>query len=384
MNVEISLHAPQGALTLHREPLRQKETLRAWDAADEYVLGFLADELGDVVADIAADQDKTLVVVNDSFGALGVALAPCRPISWSDSIISHQALAANLERNGRAGSATTLANTESLPGRIDMLVIKVPKSIAQLEHQLHRLRPSLHEDTIIIGAGMVRSIHTSTLEVFENVLGPTHTSLAKKKARLIFTDLDMDVTPGSPELIEWDHRGRRIVNWPGIFSASKLDVGTRCFLGALPQTDGHIRILDLGCGNGIVGLMAAADNPDAELVFIDESYGAVASAEATFRSSFPNRKAEFIVAADAADALDVDSVDLVLNNPPFHQNNALSDVVAWDMFQRANAVLRPGGEIWVVGNRHLKYHLKLQRIFGNCETMTGNPKFVVLRAEVSA
>jgi len=321
--------------------------------------------------------------VNDSFGALGVALAQCRPISWSDSMISHHALAANLDRNDRGGQAVPLANVEPPPDRIDVLIIKVPKSLAQLEHQLQRLRPSLHESTVIIGAGMTRAIHTSTLDVFTRVLGPTHTSLAKKKARLIFTDLEAEATPGASELIEWDYRGRTIVNWPGIFSASKLDVGTRCFLGALPDTEGPVRILDLGCGNGIVGLMAASANPDARLVFVDESYGAVASAEATFRNAFPEREAEFIVAHDVADVLEAESVDLVLNNPPFHQNNALSDVVAWDMFQRAKAVLRPGGEIWVVGNRHLKYHLKLQRIFGNCETMTGNPKFVVLRADAS-
>ena len=42
--------------------------------------------------------------------------------------------------------------------------------------------------------------------------------------------------------------------------------------------------------------------------------------------------------------------------------------------------LQVGGELWVVGNRHLAHHAKLQRIFRNCEVVGSSPKFVVLRA----
>ena len=75
-----------------------------------------------------------------------------------------------------------------------------------------------------------------------------------------------------------------------------------------------------------------------------------------------------------------DSVDFVLNNPPFHSHQATTDATALRMFTGARRVLRPGGELWVVGNRHLGHHVSLRRIFGNCRTVAGNPKFVVLRA----
>ena len=39
-----------------------------------------------------------------------------------------------------------------------------------------------------------------------------------------------------------------------------------------------------------------------------------------------------------------------------------------------------GGELVIVGNRHLDYQDKLERIFGNCELVTENKKFVILRA----
>jgi 16S rRNA (guanine1207-N2)-methyltransferase len=50
------------------------------------------------------------------------------------------------------------------------------------------------------------------------------------------------------------------------------------------------------------------------------------------------------------------------------------------MFSDARDALRPGGELWVIGNRHLGYHVKLRRLFGNSELIASDPKFVVLRA----
>ncbi|MFE0426511.1 methyltransferase, partial [Streptomyces sp. NPDC058953] len=71
-------------------------------------------------------------------------------------------------------------------------------------------------------------------------------------------------------------------------------------------------------------------------------------------------------------------------NPPFHSHRATTDTTARRMFTDARRVLRPGGELWVVGNRHLGYHVRLRRIFGDCETVAGHPKFVVLRAVAPA
>ena len=75
-----------------------------------------------------------------------------------------------------------------------------------------------------------------------------------------------------------------------------------------------------------------------------------------------------------------DSLDLVLCNPPFHQQQVVGDFLAWRMFQQARAALMTGGELWIVGNRHLGYHAKLKRLFRGVEQVAATPKFVVLRA----
>ena len=89
--------------------------------------------------------------------------------------------------------------------------------------------------------------------------------------------------------------------------------------------------------------------------------------------------AEFRV-GDGLVGVPADSVDLVLNNPPFHSHQATTDATAWRMFSGARRALRPGGELWVIGNRHLAYHVKLKRLFGNSQLVASDAKFVVLKA----
>jgi 16S rRNA (guanine1207-N2)-methyltransferase len=371
---------PWGELALARFPEDPRDLLRAWDASDEYLLGHLAQE--------KVPLDGTVVVVGDRWGSLVTALAEHRPVQITDSFLAQEATRANLARNGvEAGAVELLTTRDAPPERIDVLLVRVPKSLALLEDQLLRLAPAVHGGTVVVGTGMVKEIHTSTLRLFERILGPTRTSPARKKARLIFCTPDPALErPGNP----WPYSyalpdgigpvsGRTVVNHAGVFCADRLDIGTRFFLGHLPSARGGMRVVDLGCGNGVVGTAVAVAAPDTEVLFVDESFQAVASAEATYRASGAAGRAEFRV-GDGLAGVPAQSADLVLNNPPFHSHQATTDATAWRMFTGAKRVLRPGGELWVVGNRHLGYHLKLRRLFGNSQLVAGDPKFVVLRA----
>ena len=66
--------------------------------------------------------------------------------------------------------------------------------------------------------------------------------------------------------------------------------------------------------------------------------------------------------------------------PIFHQGEAITDHIAWQMFSDAHRVLPQGGELWIVGNRHLDYHNKLKRLFANAQVVASNSKFVILKA----
>lgn len=390
--------APPAELGLTRFPQDAREQLRAWDAADEYLLRELAEALNlselSETSELSGSSKRRVVVLGDRWGAITTSLAvggvPVTQIS--DSYLGQQATLANLARQGDPLPEVVLATTaEEFSGPIDVLLVRVPKSLALLEDQLCRLRPFVGAETKVVGTGMVTEIHTSTLEAFERIVGPTRTSLAVRKARLIFCEPDVELPhPENPWPLTYQlpdgigvASGRPVVNYAGTFSADHLDIGTRLFLQHLPSRPSAdaARIVDLGCGNGVVGLAAALADPGASVTFVDESYQAVASARATFAATFApgTRDAEFR-AGDGMAGFEPGSVDRVLNNPPFHSHQATTDATAWRMFTGARAALRRGGELWVVGNRHLGYHVKLKRLFGNCDVMGSNPKFVVMRA----
>ncbi|GAA5315620.1 MAG: 23S rRNA (guanine(1835)-N(2))-methyltransferase RlmG [Candidatus Pelagadaptatus aseana] len=370
---------PFGDYSLQRfPPATGKSPLRAWDAADQYLLQQLSEQP-------MADTDR-LLLLNDQFGALGLALHPWQPQSSGDSFLSQQACRNNLQFNNLSADSLTQLDSLSAPeGPFDVVLIKIPKTLALLEDQLYRLRPHLTETTRILAAAMARDIHTSTLQLFERIIGPTKTSLARKKARLIFchpqaAQLDGACATDSPYPSEYTlpETGWHLSNHANVFSQAKLDIGTRFFMEHIDKLPAAEQIIDLGCGNGLLGLLAAERQPEARIAFYDESHMALASAQENCRHILANPSRASFHLDNALASADSNSANLILNNPPFHQKNVVGDHIAWQMFKDAKRVLQADGELWVIGNRHLQYHAKLKKLFGNCQTAASNNKFVLL------
>lgn len=374
--METYLRGAQGEFTLRRLPLRVNDALRAWDAADEYLL-----------EDIAVRQlpeTARLAILNDSFGALAVALNRFYPVAISDSWLSQQATRMNLTDNGIDRSCVTLLNSLQSPREeIDYLLIKVPKTMALLEYQLIALLPWLTEQTQVIVAGMIKNLPPTAWKLMEELLGPVTTSLAKKKARLLYAKpAKIGVVPANPypKRYRLENSEFVIANHANVFSRDSLDIGTRFLLQHLPDNPAYRDYIDLGCGNGVVGLMLANRYPEARLRFIDESFMAVASAQENFNRAFEcQRQAEFI-ANDCLENVEKDSADCIVCNPPFHQQHAVGDHIARRMFLQSRQVLRQGGELRIIGNRHLNYHISLKKLFGRYQLVASNKKFVIFSA----
>ena len=389
MKAETLFKSPYGDFQLKRYPRNNRETLRAWDAADEYILQHLEENH-------LLQDDTSLLIVNDGFGGLSIPLSNLQPLVITDSYLSRQGILSNMQDNAIDEASISIIDSLLTPDKTTnirsnignhIVLIKLPKSLAMLEDQLHRIRPLLDEESIIIAAAMTRHVHLSTLQLFENIIGPTSSSRARKKSRLIFSQLDTSLPvnnnpyPKSFELpYELDGIRLAIKNHAAVFSQDKLDPGTRLFIENIPVAEHYKTIVDLGCGNGVLGLMAAITNPSARIIFTDDSYMAVESAIINFLSVFEDtREAEFLQ-TDCLQGVDDDSISLVLCNPPFHHDNAISDATAWRMFSESRTALHEGGELWVIGNRHLAYHAKLKHLFGNCEVVASNKKFVIHKA----
>ncbi|MNF65375.1 Ribosomal RNA large subunit methyltransferase G [compost metagenome] len=366
---------PFAQLDLIRQPEQQDDPLQAFDAADEYLLNHLHEQ--------GVTAETRILVLNDSFGALAASLASCASVTSSgDSHLGHIALQRNLARNGLAEAPMRFVPASQLPeGPFDRVLIRVPKTLALLEEQLIRLHGQLAPGATVVAAGMVKHLPHAAGDLLEKYIGPMQPSLAVKKARLLIaTPVDKPaVASPYPTRYALEQPRLSLINYANVFCREGLDIGTRAFLPHLPRSLADVRAADLGCGNGVLGIAYALANPQAEMTLVDESYMAVQSARENWHAALGERPAE-IRAGDGLAEQPADSLDLVLCNPPFHQQQVVGDFLAWRMFVQARNALVTGGELWIVGNRHLGYHAKLKRLFRGVEQVAATPKFVVLRA----
>lgn len=376
MNTEFTLHGR--TLSLRRYPAKsQHVSLQAWDSADEYIINHLADN--------PQLKDLPKIILNDDFGALASCFHRDDDVTdsdywYSDSKVAELALQQNWQKNIAQHCHFSLLNKlDPQVCGVRLAILKLPKNNHFLIEQLIYLRKILPQGSLVITAGKANQIAKSTLSLYEKHLGNTHTSLAVKKSRLIFTEVDNTKATQSRFPLIWQANpsGVNIYNLANVFSAMQMDIGARFLLDHLPNVQNK-RVVDLGCGNGILSAHLLSQEP-AELHCVDDSAMAVESASQTIKlNDLATTTKAFFWHSNCMEQVDVNNVDLVLCNPPFHQQNTITDHIAWQMFHDAKQALRVGGELRIVGNRHLGYHEKLKRLFGGSKVVASNKKFVIL------
>lgn len=360
-------------------------SLQAWDAADEYLY-----------QQLVSDTNSTLsrvLVFNDNFGAIAnflLAQSTCNEllIDWqSDSHVARLACQQNLAHNHlNAQSVQFYSSLEFPEQQPDLIVMRLPRNLGYFEWQLATLATRYPGTPLLIGAKMTECI-PSVHQLIDKYASNQQRSLAKKKARLLFAEF----APQAPKaaqlrLAQSDQDWLAVPEFqlqlralPNVFANRQLDIGARALLPHVPKDLAGKVVVDLGCGNGILGLRALQLNPNAKLQFVDESYQAIAAVQAALTQQFSAANTNTIV-SDCLSDFAADSVDMVICNPPFHQGNTVTDHIALQMLNDAKRVLKTGGQLLLVGNRHLNYHIQIKQLFGNCSNLSRDTKFVVLTA----
>ncbi|XLE19973.1 class I SAM-dependent methyltransferase [Deinococcus radiomollis] len=182
-------------------------------------------------------------------------------------------------------------------------------------------------------------------------------------------------TPPQPVAEEYETHGLKIVGLPGVFSAGKLDKATALLLELLENEPmkGR-RVLDLGCGAGVIGAWAAARGAEATL--LDADLQSVRSAEATLEA---NQLAARVLHSDVDAALTDSGYDLVLSNPPFHVGRGVVLDITAEFVLAAARRLRPGGRLVLVANEFLPYE-RLLAGWQDVRTLASQGGFKVLSA----
>lgn len=373
---ETTFNSALGTFELLRRPHTPHLPLQAWDAADEYLLELAHEHLCD---------NAPILVINDQFGALALLASKMPIVSWNDSYTAHLAAQENLHRNHIDPVQLTLLPATETPEKIFAFVLwRIPKNSHLLQQQIAHLRNCINANTVIFAAGMQKHLPAQTADLL-GALGKTEYLLAQKKARAFRVTPDLSLPcprePKTPTLNLPEYK-LTLNTGPNVFAHDKFDIGARFFIEQFSKLPAANRIADLGCGNGVLGLRLKQLHPTAAIELFDESYQAIAAA----RSNFAINGLDF---ASPATQFHIDDIfsqytgepfNLIVCNPPFHQGHVVGDHIAWEMFTQSKKHLRSGGELWIVGNRHLDYHIKLKKVFGNCKQIATNAKFVVLAA----
>ena len=147
---------------------------------------------------------------------------------------------------------------------------------------------------------------------------------------------------------------------PGLFSPEHVDRGTLAMLSHVKIASG-MRIMDLGCGCGVVGIVAAKIAGEENVFMSDADPMAVATAR---RNAERNGvSGVHICVSDGFQSVDASGFDLILSNPPYQTDFSVAKGFIEKGFNR----LKIGGKLYMVTKRRAWYKNKMVSVFGGVE-----------------
>ena len=365
---------PYGVFELTPYPTRPVEPLQAWCAADTLLL---EDIHGRSVTGV------DLLVVNDSHGALCVALQP--QALWTDSALAVHALEHNQRVNERCPTPV-FWSTQTPASTPQVVALRIPKQLPFFEYQLARLARWVPPGGIVLAAGMDKHLSPRVAKLLEHYIGPTQRHRGRRKARLFsaLRDERPATTNHATAGYYCEQLQAELRALPNVFSPDKLDVGSRFLLEHLHTLAPVETMIDLACGNGVLGLAAFKQGLARQVAFCDESAMATASAWLNTSKLFPDQVADFSFhQGDGLLSYQGPPAQLILCNPPFHINHAVDEFAGRYLLEQCGQYLSGGGRLCLVANRHLDYLPTLKRKFRRVEKIAGNNKFFIWLAHKS-
>lgn len=244
------------------------------------------------------------------------------------------------------------------------LLLYLPKAKAEAQFLLAQLTPLLAPGASIWLAGDNRG----GINGAEKLLAPYCSTVRKqdsaRRCSLYQGLLDQPVTPFTLDAwfgeytLDLEEHTLRIQALPGVFSAAELDEGSRLLLEHLPPLRG--RVLDLGCGAGVIGAVLKLRHPDIRLELADINALALASAKRTLAV---NGLAGDVYPSDGYSDVPA-GLQHIVTNPPFHAGLNTHYQATEQMMLQAPSLLAKGGELLLVANAFLRYPPFLDQAFG--------------------
>jgi 16S rRNA (guanine1207-N2)-methyltransferase len=166
----------------------------------------------------------------------------------------------------------------------------------------------------------------------------------------------------------------RLATQPGVFAHRGVDSGSKLLIEAM-HISPTARVLDLGCGYGPIGIVAAKLAVRGHAVMVDPDIRATRLAQHNIELTALDN-AEVVLGDGIHDLPPKSRFEVVVSNPPTHQGREVLD----DLVAGAYKVLRPRGQLYMVVNRLLSLRREIADVFGNEEIVARDGGFVVIRA----
>jgi 16S rRNA (guanine1207-N2)-methyltransferase len=268
----------------------------------------------------------------------------------------------------------------------DSALIYLPKSRRFTELTLTMTANAVKSGGRIILVGENDAGIRSSRSILEDIAGPVETSEAARHS-VLYLARNERKNATRTALDDWvqtyqiDLPGQAlsICSLPGVFSHGRLDAGTRLLLEHL-DLPRKARVLDFGCGAGVIGGWIKKSYPDIQVDMIDTSALALESARRTMAAN--GLPVDGIWASDGFSDVS-ESYTHIVSNPPFHVGIKTDYHVVEDFLKSAKSHLTGDGSLLIVANRFLKYRPLLDRYVGKCEVAAENSSYRVYRSSAS-
>jgi len=234
--------------------------------------------------------------------------------------------------------------------------------------------------TVVLVGGNDAGIRSAN-EIYEKNIGPVEQKIVgNHSAMYVGKNQTLSVNKSLSDFLSYQSiiygtMDIEVASLPGVFSAGKLDAGTKLLLDTIPYTTK--KVLDIGCGAGVIGTIYKKKSPESDVSMSDMSPLAI---EATKKTVEKNNIEIRVTLSDVFSNI-TGTYDLILCNPPFHKGVG-TDYSFIETFARdARRHLNKGGAVYMVCNSFLSYEKKLELAGFSISVATDNGSFKVLRAQ---